>query len=115
MCKKKFAVSVRGIANRMCFIMEQAGLDLLPRYYTHTVLNAVIATYEHNTQGVIRNKCIDNRNKIIVQINGNNEVISSFIGLKDVINKTGYSKGYISNCLNGKYKKAYGYKWSYDE
>lgn len=55
------------------------------------------------------------RNKGVHQINDKNEIINTFTSLGDVVKKTGYCKSSIADVCRGRYKKAYGYKWTYIE
>ena len=51
--------------------------------------------------------------KKVVQMDINNNIIKTFDSLSDIGRTLGYGIGYISQCCNGRYKQAYGYKWRY--
>lgn len=55
---------------------------------------------------------IDQR-KPILQLDLNNNLIKEWGCTTDMIKETGYSSGYISDCLNKKHEKAYNFKWKF--
>jgi hypothetical protein len=51
--------------------------------------------------------------KKLVQKSINGEIIKIWDSAKQVQRETPFNQGNISNCCNGKYKQAYGFKWEY--
>lgn len=62
--------------------------------------------------------CIDRgarkQSKEVYQYDLNNKFINKFKSGMDVERKLGFDQAYVNHCCNGKYKKAYGYIWSYE-
>jgi hypothetical protein len=56
---------------------------------------------------------VDAKSIKIVQLSLNGELIKIWDSARQVQRETLFSQGNISNCCNGKYKQAYGFKWEY--
>lgn len=66
---------------------------------------------ERATKGLINNPKIS---KPVLQIDKDaNEVIAEFPSAMEVQRQLGFANQHISDCCNGKFKQAYGYKWSF--
>ena len=53
------------------------------------------------------------KSKKIYQYTINNEYINEFNSLREIERELGYFRANISPCLQGKFKQAYGFHWSY--
>lgn len=51
--------------------------------------------------------------KTVNQYTKDGLLIASYPSTQEAQRQTGYDRGYISNCCNGKYKSSYGYIWKY--
>lgn len=58
------------------------------------------------------NSCRSSRKKI-VQLSLNGERINTFNSIREAARSLDCRNGNIVNCLKGRYKKAYGFKWEY--
>ena len=52
--------------------------------------------------------------KKVLQIK-NGKVVARYDGLRQACRENNYSHGFISGCINGKYKSAYGYEWKFEK
>lgn len=69
----------------------------------------------NNNYGTKIERQIEKSSKTVFQYSLNGELINEFTSTQDVERKLGYCQPGISRCCNGKYKTAYGYKWSYNK
>lgn len=65
------------------------------------------------TRKKMRNKKLGLYLKPIIQYSLDDEFIKEWGSTTELCKEKGYSNGYISDCLNGKHEKAYGYKWKF--
>jgi hypothetical protein len=56
---------------------------------------------------------LDKVSKKVIQKTIDGEIIKIWDSAKQVQRETPFRQGNISNCCNGKYKQAYGFKWEY--
>ena len=67
--------------------------------------------HKYNINYGTRNERIS---KPVYQYTKDGSLVRSYPSLREAERKTGYNKGNIVKCCNGKYKQAYGYLWSYE-
>ena len=65
------------------------------------------------TRKKMRNKKLGLYLKPIIQYSLDDEFIKEWGSTTELCKEKGYSNGYISDCLNDKHEKAYGYKWKF--
>lgn len=74
-----------------------------------------IGLYQASTFGRIRNKKRNNhRSKKVRQCDLNTgELIKIYPSLHEMARITGFNRGHIVECINGKTKSSYGFKWEW--
>lgn len=58
---------------------------------------------------------ITHKTKTVIQYDLDDNIIGKYLGVINASKATGVPRNSISNCVNGKGKTAYGYKWKYQE
>lgn len=82
----------------------------------NVVTNLEWCTHKYNTNYGTRNeRSAKARSKPVYQYTKDGTLVRSYPSIMEVERQTGYYRGPICNCCNGKNKTAYGYVWSYKQ
>ena len=93
-------------------------IDKCIRGETKTAHNLIWKRCEHNNvptmiEPLSTNTYIKNRAKTIMQLTLDNKYIKTYKSINAASRELHKPRQAISDCVNGKYQTAYGYKWKY--
>lgn len=68
---------------------------------------------ENNNWGTRNKRCSITKSKPVLQYDLNDNFIKEWKSGKEVERQLGFNRSHICNCLKGRKKSAYGFKWEY--
>ena len=68
---------------------------------------------ENNNWGTHNERMKKALSRPVSQYDRDGKLIKRYKSLKSAVEKTGYSKGYLSDCCKGRFKICHGYMWKY--